>query len=611
MKKLFILMAVIALLLSLSACGGPNVSDGGQPEQTTTNITADDTTPAPQTTTSLEGFIIVRADEMNAELTSACSKLYVSLKSALTSQVSIISDWIKGQEGDVVNDTKEILIGDTNRKESREAIAKLSSEYDYVICTTENKVVIAGKSDPATLNAIRVFNEMFIDKGVTDIPDDLYITYAPGAEGSVAHTLATQYTIIRADNGGDYSEEAIATMSAALMDITGLTPTLRTDDEGRVTIPETGFVTNNKEILLGHTNRAESIATIETVGAMDYTISITDSKVIICGGTYLSTIRGIEHFTEALISGEIKSLEAGSYSYKEVFTDLYTYNPLCYDSSSFVPEWKDIYSIPEWMCDFEEKTYAITQNSLRNMSVSHRGEIVFYPENSIEGILSAILGGADVIEIDVAQTKDHVLVLMHDSTLKRTTNFNEKKGTNGLPSSEYIWDWTYEELQQLSLKTNSGELTEYKIPTLYEALMVIKDRCFVQLDQKTKNLPFPRELTRNSEVFAMANEIGCRECFFYTYGLGVIANWQKFDDSDAEYNQFVTTVKKYLTSGGKLRSRYWCYGDAEVSTLNTSYEQEKYWVSLRAEGKTLLWANSLLKYSQYIADNFEPAKTPQ
>ena len=107
----------------------------------------------------------------------------------------------------------------------------------------------------------------------------------------------------------------------------------------------------------------------------------------------------------------------------------------------------------------------------------------------------------------------------------------------------------------------------------------------------------------------MANEIGCRENFLYTYGITTLSQWQNMDNSDPEYNAFVSKVKKYL-AGGKIRSRYWCYGSADVSTLNTDYEKEKYWVSLRAEGKTLLWANNLLPYTQYIADNFSPAQIP-
>ena len=610
MKKLLIFALVFVMLAAmLASCNKDDAPDGGDTTPTD-DQQAVDTTPAPVTTISLDNYSIIRADRTGKEVTNASGVFRRTLVEKLGKEIKIDSDWVRNNdEVTIENDDPEILLGATNRKESKEAMAELTGSDDYIIRVVGNKILIAGTSDAATMLALNRFTEMFLGGDTIAIPSDLNIVHTPGAVGSPAYTLATEYTAIRSDTGGSYSEAAIAALRTDLEKLTGKSIKMSTDNEVRVTVPDTGVVTNEKEILLGLTNRAESFAASKTVGAMDYTISITDTKVVIYGGTYLSTLRGITHFMDALRTGAVNSLEAGSYTYTEVFTDLYTYNPLCYDSSSFVPDWQGKYNIPDWLRDFDEKVYAITRNDLRNMSVAHRNEIAFYPENSIEGILSAILGGTDVIEIDVTQTKDHVLVLMHDSTLKRTTDFNDKKGKDGLPTSEYIWDWTYAQLQQLNLKTNNGKVTEYKIPTLYEAMMVMKDRCFIHLDQKVKNLPIPRELTRNAEIFAMANEIGCRENFLYTYGITTLSQWQNMDNSDPEYNAFVSKVKKYL-AGGKIRSRYWCYGSADVSTLNTDYEKEKYWVSLRAEGKTLLWANNLLPYTQYIADNFSPAQIP-
>jgi len=605
MKKILALLLICLMLLPMA------LSCEKTPGNTDVPPHVDEvTTPEPASYISLDGYTVIRADRTPASVTSATSIFCRELGEKLGKKVSIESDWVRSfEEVTIENDELEILVGATNRKESKEVLAELTGGDDYVIRVVGKKIVVLGTSESATLMALERFSQMCLDAEVPQVAENLNIMHTPGAEGSPAYTLATEYTIIRDEDGGDYSSAAISSMRQVIEGITGLTANIATDYVPKTKVPATGYVTDAKEILLGVTNRVESIEAAKTIGAMDYTIKITDTKVLICGGTYLSTLRGIEHFAQALRTGKISSLEEGSYTYTEIFTDLYTYNPLCYDASSFVPTWKDKYNIPEWLCDFNEKSYAITQNGLRNMSVSHRNEIVFYPENSVEGILSAIHGGADVIEIDVAQTKDHVLVLMHDSTLNRTTDFNEKKGKNGLPTSANIWDWTYEELQQLCLKTNNGLQTEYKIPTLYEALMVMNDRCFVQLDQKIVNMPTPRELTPGAEIFAMADDIGCKEIFFYTYKMDTMTVWQRRNPDDAEFAAYVNKIKTYLAKG-KLRTRYWCYGDADVSALNTAYETEKYWVQLRAEGKTLLWANNLLKYTQYIADNFSPAIVP-
>ena len=99
-----------------------------------------------------------------------------------------------------------------------------------------------------------------------------------------------------------------------------------------------------------------------------------------------------------------------------------------------------------------------------------------YPENSLGAIKEAINDGADIVEIDVHLTADGVPVLMHDSTVDRTTNGTGK-----------VSDFTLEEMKELRLKEGLGgktaALTEYKIPTLEEAMLAAKGRAIVNLDK--------------------------------------------------------------------------------------------------------------------------------
>ena len=104
--------------------------------------------------------------------------------------------------------------------------------------------------------------------------------------------------------------------------------------------------------------------------------------------------------------------------------------------------------------------------------IAHRGDWRNFPENSLEGFSSAIDMGVDVLEMDVAKTKDNQLVIMHDKTLDRTTN------GKGLVS-----DWTLDSLRKLYLKDGLGIETKFKIPTLEEALLVCKGKALVNLDK--------------------------------------------------------------------------------------------------------------------------------
>ena len=51
----------------------------------------------------------------------------------------------------------------------------------------------------------------------------------------------------------------------------------------------------------------------------------------------------------------------------------------------------------------------------------HRGAAGLAPENTLASIQLAIELGVDRIEIDVQQTKDNKIIVLHDRTLRRTT----------------------------------------------------------------------------------------------------------------------------------------------------------------------------------------------
>ncbi len=103
----------------------------------------------------------------------------------------------------------------------------------------------------------------------------------------------------------------------------------------------------------------------------------------------------------------------------------------------------------------------------------HRGDWRNYPENSIPAIESVIRMGADIVEIDVHMTADSVLVLCHDSDVRRTTNFS-KVFRDQPGKSAKVNSLTLSEIKQLSLKRAHGvEIDTLRMPTLEEALLCL------------------------------------------------------------------------------------------------------------------------------------------
>lgn len=58
----------------------------------------------------------------------------------------------------------------------------------------------------------------------------------------------------------------------------------------------------------------------------------------------------------------------------------------------------------------------------RPINFAHRGGVVEFPENTLFAYHRADAVGADVLEMDVYQTSDGALVVLHDLTVDRTTN---------------------------------------------------------------------------------------------------------------------------------------------------------------------------------------------
>ena len=96
-----------------------------------------------------------------------------------------------------------------------------------------------------------------------------------------------------------------------------------------------------------------------------------------------------------------------------------------------------------------------------------------FPENAIETFANTLGHGPFILEVDVRRTADGVYVLMHDETLDRTTT-----GRGRLDRTRWAT------LQNYRLVDNDGTVTDFRVPSLLEALQWSKGRTLLQLDVK-------------------------------------------------------------------------------------------------------------------------------
>jgi glycerophosphoryl diester phosphodiesterase len=105
---------------------------------------------------------------------------------------------------------------------------------------------------------------------------------------------------------------------------------------------------------------------------------------------------------------------------------------------------------------------------------AHRGSSLRAPENTLSAIEPAIADGADFIEIDVRQTADGALVLLHDRDLRRVAG-----------DRRAIWDVTLDEARALDVGGWFGpEFVGERIPTLAEAVEAARGRAQLYLEIK-------------------------------------------------------------------------------------------------------------------------------
>lgn len=119
---------------------------------------------------------------------------------------------------------------------------------------------------------------------------------------------------------------------------------------------------------------------------------------------------------------------------------------------------------------------------------AHRGEHSHYTENSIGSLRAAATLGADWVDIDVRQSKDSALVLMHDATVDRTTT-----GTGSVYSKTAA--------QLYAIKLNDGT----RVTNLGADLAAIKDskvKLMIEIKSLTTTLAWTRMRDRMREYGA-------------------------------------------------------------------------------------------------------------
>ncbi len=282
-KKVLALFMLVCLLCAACACGDETPS--GVPGDTS----APETTAAPvMMSVDMGQYRIVRADGGAAEEVSAATRLHSALLAQFGSAPELTTDWARS-EADIPADTPEILVGATNRAESRQFAEELLAE-DYVIAVSGRRVVILGGSPAKTAEAVEYFIANFMGSGAAlALPADLHFITAGNypAELSVAGHPIADYCVVIPAGSDRYTQYAAELFCEAVREACGVS--LQVADDRAPAAPY--------EIRLGKTARG---------GTGDVPVAFDGVNLCIIGevsadsSTLVRTVRGViaHHLTD-------------------------------------------------------------------------------------------------------------------------------------------------------------------------------------------------------------------------------------------------------------------------------------------------------------------------
>ena len=135
----------------------------------------------------------------------------------------------------------------------------------------------------------------------------------------------------------------------------------------------------------------------------------------------------------------------------------------------------------------------------RVLVTAHRGNSIEYPENTLLSMTKAVEVGADFIEFDLRSTSDNVPILLHDATLKRTTD------VEGTPEEK-----TLAEIKKLNAswyrrmyRRNAPLPEKVEIPTFEEILDALSDKVAMNIQMYLGNPVALKEACRLYKKYDM------------------------------------------------------------------------------------------------------------
>ncbi|MFW9848535.1 MAG: glycerophosphodiester phosphodiesterase [Candidatus Thorarchaeota archaeon] len=175
--------------------------------------------------------------------------------------------------------------------------------------------------------------------------------------------------------------------------------------------------------------------------------------------------------------------------------------------------------------------------------IGHKGSPIDSPENTLQSFESAINQGSDMVELDLQESSDGYLVVIHDYDVKRVSN-----------QDGHVSEMTLHELKSLDLGDSAV------IPTLEEVLDLARGRIKVNIELKVSGI--------ESAAISLVKQRGMMEdVIFSSFYHGFLLELKEID-------QTATTAIVYNKPPENVVSYAIDFGAAAINPLFNNLESD-------------------------------------